>query len=147
MEDEPDKDVLIDIGVQELVVRMLRLEARRLLLDGSAEHATRHGLSAAIEYAKQRLHEPLTVGRLAAVACMSEPTFFRDFRNEFGETPLAYLTALRMRRARALLDSRRTVSDVAASVGFASPSHFIRVFREHVGQTPKQYQLGLRAAA
>lgn len=146
-EDHPDKELLIDLGVQELVVRMLRVEARRLLLDGSAAHATRHGLAAAVEYARHRLHEPLTVGRLAAVACMSEPTFFRYFRAEFGQTPLGYVTALRVRRACALLDSARTVSDVAAAVGFGGPSPFIRVFRQHTGQTPKQYQLARRRAA
>lgn len=147
VEGHPDRDLLIDFGVQELVVRMLRIEARRLLLDGSAQHAARHGLAAAVEFAKARLGEPLTVGDLAAVACMSEPTFYRAFRNEFGETPLSFLTGLRVKRARRLLgEPGRSVTDVAAAVGFNSPSHFIRVFREAVGQTPKQFQLGLRTA-
>ena len=144
VDDDPDKDVLIELGVEELVVRMLRVEARRLLLDGSAVHAARHGLAAAAEYAKGHLHEPVTVGDLAAAACMSEPTFFRHFRDEFGVTPLAYLTALRVRRARAVLEAGRSVTQAAADVGFASISHFIRVFREHVGETPKQYQLERR---
>jgi AraC-like DNA-binding protein len=78
---------------------------------------------------------------------MSEPTFFRHFRAEFGVTPLAYLTALRVRRARAVLEAGRSVTQAAADVGFASISHFIRVFREHVGQTPKQYQMARRAMA
>ena len=147
VEDAPDKGVLIDLGVQELVVRMLRLEARRLLLDGSAELASRHGLAAAVEYAKPRLHESLAVADLAAVACMSEATFFRHFRDEFGVTPLAYLTDLRMRRAQDLLNRGRAVADVSVAVGFASVSHFIRVFRGHAGTTPKQYQIQRRAAA
>lgn len=145
VEDHPDKEMLIDLGVQELVVRMLRMEARRLLLEASREQAERDPLAAAVEYAKQRLHESLTVSDLAAVAYMSEPTFYRYFRNEFGQTPLAFLTEQRVRRARRLLtDARRTVSDVALAVGFSSPSHFIRVFRRHTGQTPKQYQLAQR---
>ena len=45
VEDAPDKDVLIDLGVQELVVRMLRVEARRLLLEESERQAARHGLA------------------------------------------------------------------------------------------------------
>ncbi|MEM1043639.1 MAG: helix-turn-helix domain-containing protein [Bacteroidota bacterium] len=147
VEDHPDKETLIDLGVQELVVRMLRMEARRLLLEASRAQAARDPLAAAVEYAKQRLHEPLTVGDLAAVACMSEPTFYRHFRGTFGQTPVAFLTGERIRRARRLLagDPHRTVSAVAAAVGFASPSHFIRVFRAHVDQTPKQYQLAQRA--
>lgn len=148
VEDHPDKEMLIDLGVQELVVRMLRMEARRLLLEASREQAARDPLAAAVEYAKQRLHESITVGDLAAVAFMSEPTFYRYFRNEFGQTPLAFLTEQRVRRARRLLtDPHRTVSDVALAVGFSSPSHFIRIFQRHVGQTPKQYQLAQRDAA
>ncbi len=147
LEDGADKDVLIDLGVQELVVRMLRVEARKLLLDESAQRATRHGLAAAAEMAKRRLHESLRVSDLAQAACMSEPSFYRAFRNEFGITPLAYLTRLRVDRARRLLaNPARSVTDVAAAVGFGSVSHFIRVYREHVGQTPKQHQLA-RAVA
>ena len=148
VEDHPDKEMLIDLGVQELVVRMLRMEARRLLLEASKEQAERDPLAAAVEYAKQRLHEPLTVSDLAAVAYMSEPTFYRYFRDEFGQTPIAFLTEQRVRRARRLLTtSHRTVSDVALAVGFSSPSHFIRVFQRHEGRTPKQYQLAQRETA
>ncbi|HIG74321.1 MAG TPA: helix-turn-helix domain-containing protein [Bacteroidetes bacterium] len=148
VDDDPDKDVLIDLGVQELVVRMLRVEARKLLLEESARRATRHGLAAAAETAKARLHEDLKVSDLAAAACMSEATFYRAFRNEFGITPVAYLTRLRVDRARQLLaDPGRSVTDVAASVGFGSVSHFIRVYREHVGLTPKQDQLARQAEA
>ena len=147
VEDAPDKDVLIDLGVQELVVRMLRVEARRLLLEESERQAARHGLAAAAEVAKRRMHEPLRVADLAEAACMSEPTFYRAWRNEFGITPVAYLTRLRIDRAKQLLaDPERSVTDVAASVGFGSVSHFIRVYREHVGTTPKQDQLARHAA-
>ncbi|MFN3596974.1 MAG: helix-turn-helix domain-containing protein [Rubricoccaceae bacterium] len=147
-EDHPDRDLLIDFGVQELIVRMLRVEARRLLLAGSAERAAQHGLAAAVEFAKAHLGRPLTVADLAQVACMSEPSFYRAFRAELGLTPLAFLTGLRMRRAERLLaDPARTVSDVAAAVGFSSPSHFIRIFRQHAGMTPKQFQLARRRAA
>ena len=145
VEDHPDKDVLIDLGVQELVVRMLRAEARRLLLEESDRRAARHGLAAAAELAKRRLGDPLRVADLARAACMSEPAFYRAFQNEFGETPLSYLTRLRMDRAERLLrHPARTVTDVALSVGFSSVSHFIRLFRDHAGQTPKQYQIALR---
>lgn len=148
VEDTPDKDLLIDLGVQELVVRMLRVEARKLLLEESERRATRHGLAAAAEAAKRRLHEPLRVADLAEAACMSEPSFYRAWRNEFGITPVAYLTRLRVDRARQLLgDPARSVTDVAAAVGFGSVSHFIRVYREHVGETPKQDQLGRRATS
>ena len=148
VEDHPDRDALIDLGVQELVVRMLRVEARRLLLDESADRAAAHGLAAAAELAKRRLADPLRVADLARAACMSEAAFYRAFQTEFGLTPLAYLTTLRVARARRLLaQPGRTVGDVAQAVGFSSPSHFIRVYRAHVGRTPKQDQIARRRAS
>ena len=148
VEDHPDRDALIELGVQELVVRMLRVEARRLLLDESADRAAAHGLAAAAELAKRRLADPLRVADLARAACMSEPAFYRAFQAEFGLTPLAYLTRLRVARARRLLaQPGRTVGDVAQAVGFSSPSHFIRVYRAHVGRTPKQDQIARRRAS
>ena len=148
LESDPDRDVLIDLTVQELVVRMLRAESRRLLLDESGRRAFGHGLAAAADMAHRRLGDALRVADLAAAACMSESAFYRAFQNEFGQTPLAYLTGLRVERARALLaEPGRSVTDVAAAVGFDSVSHFIRVYRAHVGRTPKQDQLALRARA
>lgn len=142
VEDHPDKDALIDLGVQELVVRMLRLEARKLLLEGSRDRATRDPLSAAIQWAKRNLHEALTVADLATQAHMSESTFYRYFRSQFGITPLAFLTSERIALARRMLNDRRhSVSDVSLAVGFTSPSHFIRVFAKSEGCTPKQFQL------
>jgi AraC-like DNA-binding protein len=144
-EDHPDREVLIGLGVQELIVRMLRMEARRVLLEGSEKEASVHRLAQAAEYAKRHLHRAITVADLARAACMSEPAFFRAFRAEFGQTPLAYVTDLRMKRACQLLRSTRSrVASVAEAVGFSSTSHFIRLFRRYTGQTPKQYQLANR---
>ena len=148
LDDDPDRDLLIDLTVQELVVRMLRAESRTLLLGESARRAASHGLAAAAELAKRRLADPLRVADLAAAACMSESVFYRAFQNEFGQTPLGYLTGLRVERARALLGRPGgSVTDVAAAVGFDSVSHFIRVYRARVGRTPKQDQIALRAPA
>ena len=148
LDGDADRDLLIDLTVQELVVRMLRAESRTLLLGESARRAASHGLAAAAELAKRRLADPLRVADLAAAACMSESVFYRAFQNEFGQTPLGYLTGLRVERARTLLaDRRRSVTDVAAAVGFDSVSHFIRVYRARVGRTPKQDQIALRAPA
>lgn len=142
LDDDPDREVLIDLSVQELVVRMLRAESRRLLLGESGRRAATNGLAAAADLARRRLGEALRVADLAAAACMSESVFYRSFQNEFGQTPLAYLTGLRVERAQMLLaDRRRSVTDVAAQVGFESVSHFIRVYRAHVGRTPKQDQI------
>jgi len=141
-EDAPHRDLILDLNASEWVVRLLQAEARLTLLTDPAKHAPEHGLAAAVQYALNHLRASPTVSDLADVACMSESSFYRYFRNEFGMTPLQFLTQARMDRAQRLLrDPDRTVTDVSAAVGFRSVSHFIQAFKDHVGPTPKQYQL------
>ncbi|MEM9666132.1 MAG: helix-turn-helix domain-containing protein [Bacteroidota bacterium] len=149
VEDHPDKEALIDLRVQALVLRLLRSEAHHVLVEHSRLAASRHGLAAAVEYAKQHLHRTdLTVADLASQACMSEATFYRHFGNELGQTPTTFLTELRMQRACALLTNLdRSVTDTARAVGFASTSHFIQLFKAYTGQSPKQYQQTHEAAS
>lgn len=148
IEDHPDRDRLIDLAIEELLIRMLRTEARHLLLEASRGAPPSHPLGAAIAYARQHIGRTLTTADLAEVACMSEPTFYRHFREETGQTPRAFLTEMRMRHAERLLaESHRPVAEVAEEIGYASTSHFIRLFKRHAGTTPKQYQLARRQEA
>jgi len=141
-EDVPHRDLIIDLNASELIVRMLQAESRVMLLGNHAKHAPNHGLAAAVQYVKDHLSESITVEDLAEIACMSTSTFYRYFRNEFGMTPLEFMTQARMDRAQTLLQRLHLkVADVSAAVGFKSTSHFIRVFKSHAGLTPKQYQL------
>ena len=143
-EDQPHRDMILDLNASELILRMLQTESRLLLMGNYQKHASHNGLAAAVRHAKKNLDRRITVSELADVACMSESTFYRYFRNEFGMTPVQFLTEERVDRARELLrDSSNTVTDVSAAVGFGSVSHFINTFKEHVGQTPKQYQLAV----
>lgn len=69
-------------------------------------------------------------------------TFYlsRVFSEESDFSLYAYLTHLRMERAKALLrEGRRTVAEVADAVGYDDPSYFARVFRKQVGQRPSDY--------
>lgn len=78
--------------------------------------------------------EPLDVPALARVAHMSVGHFARRFRDEFGETPYAYLMTRRIERAMALL--RRgdlSVAEVCMEVGATSIGSFSARFAEVVG--------------
>ena len=144
-EDVPHRDMLIDLNATELVVRLLQTESRFLLMGAENRQSPETGLAAAVQYARKNLDQALTVSELAEQACMSESSFYRYFRNEFGMTPLQFLTQERVRRAcELLLSGSRSVGDVSHDVGFSSVSHFINTFKDHVGTTPKQFQLSNR---
>ncbi|WPB82848.1 AraC family transcriptional regulator [Archangium violaceum] len=54
---------------------------------------------------------------------------------------LAYLTGIRLARARALLlSSDEAVSQIAHRAGYEDPSTFTALFKQHHGQTPSAYR-------
>ncbi|MBI5725692.1 MAG: AraC family transcriptional regulator [Planctomycetes bacterium] len=62
----------------------------------------------------------------------------RLFRWKFGLTPVKYLTALRIERAKTFLRAGSHVKEAAAQAGFNDPAYFARVFRRHVGVPPRE---------
>jgi len=80
----------------------------------------------------------------AREACLSEFHFHRLFRAHFGETPHDFLTRLRMDRARQMLASERTVTEVCFEVGYASLGSFSSKFRSQFGRSPAAFQRDVR---
>src|SRR5688572_22090310 len=81
----------------------------------------------------------LTVAVLAAAVNLSPSRFAALFRQETGVSPARFLRALRMERARLLLERTfLTVKEVMAFVGVNDPSHFSRDFRRHHGVAPSR---------
>lgn len=82
-----------------------------------------------------------TVATLAALCHMSRSTFARRFRDCFGQPPMEYLRAIRLRHAARLLrkDPSPSVAAVARRVGFSSRSQFSRAFKEHFDRSPSAF--------
>jgi transcriptional regulator GlxA family with amidase domain len=79
---------------------------------------------------------------------MSERSFARAFRREVGQTPAAYVEALRIERARDLLeDGARSLDAVARSSGFTSAEVLRRAFHRRLGVSPADYRERFRLAA
>ena len=85
----------------------------------------------------EHLDDDLSVARLAAHAAMSTRHFARQFRDETGTTPAAYVEAVRLDEARRLLATTDlTVAEVARRVGFRSDTVLHRAFSRSVHTTP-----------
>lgn len=90
-------------------------------------------------FVEANLARPIVIAELAAVAGLSAGRFHRAFRAATGQTPLRFLQEARVRRATVLLRGGQVgMLDIAAEVGFTSPSHFARVFRAIAGIAPSQ---------
>jgi|SRR5581483_1042751 len=78
-----------------------------------------------------------TIPMLAKAVAMSRSAFAGRFTALVGQSPLQYLTRVRIQRAAQLLDAQHLpVSRVAREVGYMSEAAFSRAFRRHTGMSP-----------
>lgn len=86
--------------------------------------------------------ERVSITQLAELACYSPSQFVRTFSAVFQSTPGELRQQFRLRRAKHLLsDTRLTVDEVAAEVGYENRSAFARMFRAGTGMSATQYRL------
>lgn len=83
-----------------------------------------------------RFVERVSIGDLAQMAHMSVPTFHQHFKAMTGTSPLQYMKALRLTRARQMLQGGGMVKAVAHDVGYESESQFSREYRRFFGSPP-----------
>ncbi len=67
--------------------------------------------------------------------------YFKElFVNNYGMTPIKYITMLRMEKAKELLiTGHYKVSEIAGMCGFENVYYFSNVFKKHEGISPKNY--------
>ena len=93
------------------------------------------------EYIDAHLAQPLTLGMLAELACLSEFHLARMFRLSFGMPPSSWIAQRRIERARRLLATTSLpLQQVADACGYADLSHFSHRFRAAVGAPPGRYR-------
>ncbi|MBD2104440.1 AraC family transcriptional regulator [Leptolyngbya sp. FACHB-261] len=94
------------------------------------------------DYLETHYPENVSLAQLARIAELSPFYLTRVFSRAVGLPPHAYLTQVRVTRAKSLLSLGWSILEVAAETGFADQSHLTRQFKRLVGVTPGQYQLG-----
>ena len=148
VEDDAGRDVAMAVA-RELVVFLKRpggqAQFSQALVAQQAERPVLRELQAWIA---DHLDADLTVAALAARANLTERSFARAFRREVGQTPAAYVEALRIERARLMLeDGARSLDAVARATGFRSAEVLRRAFHRRVGVSPAAYRERFRLAA
>jgi AraC family transcriptional activator FtrA len=95
----------------------------------------------AMEWALERLGEPITVGALARVAFMSPRNFSRRFTAATGTPPARWLLEQRLLASLPLLESSDLpVEEVGRRVGFPTPAAFRRHFTRARGIPPSAHR-------
>jgi transcriptional regulator GlxA family with amidase domain len=143
----------VDVGlllVDRLFGGAVRAETARFVLSdpaaskspyfpGFAPRQT-HGDTAVLkaqEWVHIRDGRDVSLASMAGAAGLERRTFLRRFANATGMTPIEYCRAVRIARARELLECGNTPQkEIAQSLGYKDVASFARVFRKVTGLAP-----------
>ena len=93
----------------------------------------------ALALIRERVADDISLDDLASHAKLDKFHLCRAFRDQVGLPPHAYLTQLRIMRAKELLAAGTKPKDVAPRVGLYDQSQLNRHFRRIVGMTPGRF--------
>ncbi len=144
----PDEARILGPGiVREIVFRVLRSGQGPTLRALAAQSGRLRAVSRALKRIHADFRDELDVESLAREAHMGLSTFHHAFRAVTATTPLQYVKAVRLHKARALLaEPGATAAEAARRVGYASPSQFSREYKRLFGAPPSEEIARLRGA-
>ncbi|MEE9438804.1 MAG: AraC family transcriptional regulator, partial [Saprospiraceae bacterium] len=137
------KDMILDLMIQELIVRLLQTKAKQSIISNINGYYNDTRIGTVIKYIKKHLTDRnINVDSLAKKACMSSSHFHKQFKNTLGVSPIDYVNGERIKFAKKLIfnDQQKAISDIAFLSGFNSVSYFNRQFKKIEMIAPSQYR-------
>lgn len=129
--------LLVDHAHRNIVLSR-RLD--RHLGDGGSQSRPSKNVRRAIDWMESHLEDGISVDDVAAAVSLTHQHFSTVFKQEVGTTPVEFLTDLKIRRAKELLQiPAMSVLDTAVALGF-SQEYFSRLFKRRTGISPDRYK-------
>ena len=95
----------------------------------------------AVDYVRENFSKRIKVPQLAALSNISTRQLNRRFMSAFGINAQQFLIKTRVQAAcEALVNTQRSIMEIALEVGFCDQSAFTQHFHKHVGVTPHKYR-------
>lgn len=123
----------------------LWVQAKLIELVQKIQDARQNNINILINKAQQYIEDnyshELTLEDVARAVVISPHYFSKLFKAESGENFIDYLTRVRIKHAKRLLERpENSVKDVCFKVGYNDPNYFSRVFKKEVGLSPSEYR-------
>lgn len=126
----------------ELLITLMRDSRFKIAVKGLKPFSNTR-IQDVILYLHTEYMNPIAVEDVLGTCALGRSQFHALFKAETGQTFTEYLSGLRCDKAAELLvNSGRTILDIAVACGFNNLSHFYHVFRKRKGASPKQYRNG-----
>ncbi|WP_296147918.1 AraC family transcriptional regulator [uncultured Flavobacterium sp.] len=134
------KDVLADLTLQELLIRIIQTQTLKSI-DDNKKLEPNSPISIVLEFIRSNLKENFNLKDLSNKAGMSTTSFYRFFKRELGMSPIEFILNEKIKVAKQLLKYPGIqINEVGFQSGFEDSNYFIRLFKKVEGITPKQYQ-------
>lgn len=92
-------------------------------------------------YVKTNLNKKIVMEEVAKMLHMNASHFSRLFKQESGETFIEFVTKTKMEHAKQyLLQTDKSVDQIAVMLGYDNTSYFIKVFKSFCGMSPLHYK-------
>jgi len=89
----------------------------------------------------QNYGNKITIDDIAAAGAVCRSKCCKLFGEYVGQSPNAYLAGYRIRKSCEMLkESNMSITEIAMTCGFQSPSYFTTVFQKETGLTPMKYR-------
>ena len=140
------KDVLLDLMIQELIIRLLQTKAKHSILNDTSGVFSDCRIGYVIKYIKENLTDKnISVEMLANKAYMSTSHFHKKFKNTLGISPIDYINAEKIKFAKKLIkeNPQSRISEIAFKSGFNNVSYFNRQFKKMEIMTPQQFKYSI----
>lgn len=95
----------------------------------------------AMSFIKENYRNKISLKEIADAVHLNVTYFSKVFKDETGQTPGNYITALRIEESKKLLKNTSiNMADIPELIGFESQSYFIQIFKKAEGCTPGHYR-------
>lgn len=122
-------------------VKIMTICASYLTLSNAVTGAKATVGQLAMRYISENYTERITIKDICDSIGYSKSTVLSSFKKEFSTTINAYLTNMRLERAKKMLENEDvTINEVALECGFSDQSYFSKVFSAKYKITPTDYR-------
>lgn len=102
-------------------------------------------LRPAIEYIYKNKSENISMDKMANLCHVSPSYFSRLFSKEIGENFSSYISKLKIKWAKKILEETdMNINEISEELGFSETGYFIKIFKKHEGTTPSFYRKQFR---
>ena len=129
-----------------LYLRQLFLLLKRIREEGGFKKTDiQKEMEKAVRFFHENLANNIEIEAYARELHMSTCWFIRSFKEYSGMPPGRYLTDIRIRKAKELLESTDySVGEIGGIIGYENPLYFSRIFKKTAGVSPAEYRKAAR---